>query len=178
MANTDCFIGIGSNMGKPEENCLKAIKAISEAKGIRLISVSSLYLTSPVSDIQQRDFINCAVRIGCEHTANRLLRILNDIEEQMGRKRGLKAGPRIIDLDILLFGACVIATPLLKIPHPELHRRRFAIIPCIEIEPDLFHPFFRRPLRSFLSDIDDNDQRVIMLGRLADAPEGFIRRGP
>jgi 2-amino-4-hydroxy-6-hydroxymethyldihydropteridine diphosphokinase len=165
-------------MGEPEENCLKAIKAISKAEGIRLISVSSLYLTSPVSDIPQRDFINCAVRIGCEHTANGLLRILNEIEEQMGRNRGLKTGPRIIDLDILLFGAYLIATPLLNIPHPELHRRRFAIIPCIEIEPNLYHPFFRRPLRSFLSDIDDNDQRVIMLGMRVDVLQGFVRRDP
>lgn len=156
------FIGIGSNTGDKIKNCIDAIKAIARDKRARILSVSSLYLTSPVSEIAQEYFVNCAVSIDWDDTALELLRLLNSIETGMGRERVIKNGPRIIDLDILLFGDAVIDEASLTVPHPELHRRRFAIVPCIEIEREIIHPLYNRPLKEFLSDIDDS-QKILLL---------------
>ncbi len=102
------FIGIGSNIGNGIKNCMIAIKSISSDKRIDLKSISSFYTTSPVSEIKQDDFINCAVLVSWEDTPNELLKFLMDIENSMGRTREIKDGPRIIDLDILIFGNTVI----------------------------------------------------------------------
>ncbi|MBP6940715.1 MAG: 2-amino-4-hydroxy-6-hydroxymethyldihydropteridine diphosphokinase [Syntrophorhabdaceae bacterium] len=159
------FIGIGSNIGDKIRNCIDSIKAIARDKRARIRSASSLYLASPVSEIAQEDFVNCAVSIDWDDTASELLRLLNSIESGMGRKRSIKNGPRIIDLDILLFGDALIDEASLTVPHPELHRRRFAIVPCIEIEQDIFHPLYKKPLKEFLPHIDDNQKTVLLKDR-------------
>lgn len=153
------FIGVGSNMGQSYKNCVTAIKSISSDQRVALRAISSFYLTSPVSGIEQGDFVNCAVEVDWNGTPNELLLFLNEIESSMGRVRGEKNGPRIIDLDILLYGDRVIIEDNLVVPHKELHRRRFAIMPCIEIDPGLT---LVKPLASFLPDISE-DQKVTKL---------------
>ncbi|MEN6617021.1 MAG: 2-amino-4-hydroxy-6-hydroxymethyldihydropteridine diphosphokinase [Syntrophorhabdus sp.] len=150
------FIGIGSNVGQSYKNCVTAIKNISSDKRADLRSISSFYLTSPVSDIEQNDFVNCAIVIDWNGTPEELLEFLQSIENTMGRVRNVNKGPRIIDLDILLFGDRIIDTDILTVPHKELHRRKFALMPCLEIEPDLV---LMRPLASFLAEIGE-DQRI------------------
>ncbi len=157
------FIGIGSNIGNSANNCLTAIESLSSDKRARFLARSSLYVTSPVSSIAQDDFINCAVCVMWNDSPLNLLTLLNNIEEMMGRERVVKHGPRIIDLDILLFGDLMLDTHSLKIPHPELHKRRFAIVPCIEIDPALIHPRYKRLLKDFLADIGD-EQQIRILG--------------
>jgi 2-amino-4-hydroxy-6-hydroxymethyldihydropteridine diphosphokinase len=149
------FIGIGSNIGNSRENCLTGIKHISNDNRAGYIASSSLYLTSPVSDIKQDNFINCAVSFEWKGTPLELLNLLQKIEATMGRKRAIKNGPRIIDLDILLFSDIIMDGPQLVIPHTELHRRKFAVIPCLEIEPELIHPVFKKPLKDFLCEIGE-----------------------
>ena len=149
------FIGIGSNIGNSQENCLTSIKNISKDDRVKRISFSSLYLTSPVSEIKQDDFINCAVSLEWEGAPLELLSLLQRIEITMGRTRATKKGPRIIDLDILLFSDLVSQNSYLTIPHPELHRRKFAIIPCLEIEPEIVHPAYNKPLKDFLCEIGE-----------------------
>lgn len=149
------FIGIGSNIGNSLENCLASIKNISKDRRATRISPSSLYLTSPVLEIKQEDFINCAVSLEWDDTPLELLTLLQGIEANMGRTREIKNGPRIIDLDILLFSELILSNPPLIIPHPELHKRKFAIIPCLEIEPDIIHPLYKKPLKDFLCEIDE-----------------------
>ena len=153
------FIGVGSNMGQSYKNCVMAIKTISSDQRASLRSISSFYLTSPVSNIEQSDFINCAIEIDWNGTPRELLQFLNDIESSMGRVRDEKNGPRVIDLDILLYGSQVISEDVLTIPHKELHHRKFAMMPCLEIEPNLI---LTKPLASFLSEIGP-DQRVTKL---------------
>ncbi len=149
------FIGIGSNIGNGVKNCLAAIKIISSDERMNLKSISSFYNTSPVSNIQQDDFINCAVLVSWNGTAVELLSLLQTTENAMGRNRdSQKDGPRIIDLDILLFGDAIIDEPSLTIPHKALHERKFALIPCIEIEPNSVIPTFNKPLSQFLDSID------------------------
>jgi len=156
------LISIGSNMGDRVNNCILSIKKIKEDKRTVALKRSSLYQTSPVSEIMQDDFINCAISIYWDSTPYELLRMLNSIEEGMGRKRGIPKGPRVIDLDIILFGDMVIDTGQLKVPHPDAHRRKFVIIPCIEIEPEAFHPVFNKKLKDFLCMIGD-EQRITKL---------------
>lgn len=156
------FIGIGSNTGNSYKNCVLAIKQISSDNRASLRSISSFYSTSPVSDIEQDDFINCAVEIDWRGTPRELLHFLNGIESSMGRIREEKNGPRVIDLDILLYGDAVIEEEVIVIPHRELHRRKFAIMPCVEIDPGIVHPSLNRSLSSFLHGIG-NDQRILKL---------------
>jgi 2-amino-4-hydroxy-6-hydroxymethyldihydropteridine diphosphokinase len=150
------FIGVGSNMGQSYKNCVMAIKKISSDQRASLRSISSFYQTSPVSSTGQDDFINCAIKIDWTGTPQELLQCLNEIESSMGRVRDGKNGPRVIDLDILLYGDKVINEDALTIPHKELHRRKFAIMPCLEIEPGLV---LTKPLASFLTEISE-DQKI------------------
>ncbi|MHB8110999.1 MAG: 2-amino-4-hydroxy-6-hydroxymethyldihydropteridine diphosphokinase [Syntrophorhabdaceae bacterium] len=150
------FIGVGSNLGRSYKNCVTAIKHISSDERVNLRSISSFYLTSPVSNIEQDDFVNCAIVIDWIGEPEELLGFLQHIETSMGRVREKKNGPRVIDLDILLYGTLIINTDTLTVPHKELHRRKFALMPCIEIEPDLV---LARPLASFLPEIGD-EQRI------------------
>jgi 2-amino-4-hydroxy-6-hydroxymethyldihydropteridine diphosphokinase len=152
------FVGIGSNVGDSASNSISSIERLREDKRVKLLSVSSLYVTTPVSSIRQNDFINCAVSILWGGSPFELLRLLNRIEHEMGRVRGVKNGPRVIDLDILLFGDLILETPSLTVPHPELHKRKFAIIPCIEIDPFVVHPVYKRELKEFLPEIRDEQK--------------------
>jgi 2-amino-4-hydroxy-6-hydroxymethyldihydropteridine diphosphokinase len=150
------FIGIGSNVGDSEGNCIRSIKEMVKDGRLRLQGVSSLYRTSPVSTIPQDDFVNCAIFVSWAGSPLSLLEFLMGIENRMGRVRdGRKDSPRVIDLDILLFGNLVLQEHSLTIPHAELHKRRFAMVPCLEIDPQIIHPGLRRPLATFLGKIDD-----------------------
>lgn len=160
------FIGIGSNMGDGIKNCMTAIKRISSDKRVDLKSISSFYTASPVSEIKQDDFINCAILVSWEGAPHELLKFLAGIEQGMGRTRKMKDGPRIIDLDILFFGDMVLDEPSLTIPHKELHKRKFALIPCLEIDPNLIIPTYKKPLNDFLPEIGD-DQVVTKLQGIA-----------
>jgi len=150
------FIGIGSNVGDSEGNCIRSIKEMIKDGRLRFQGVSSLYRTSPVSTIPQDDFVNCAIFVSWAGSPLSLLEFLMGIENRMGRQRdGKKDSPRVIDLDILLFGNLVLQEHSLTIPHAELHKRRFAMVPCLEIDPQIIHPGLRRPLSTFLGKIDD-----------------------
>ncbi len=140
-------------MGDRASYCSASIRTILTDHRTRFLAASSLYATSPVSSIDQDDFLNAAIAVSWAGSPADLLEFLNRIEEDMGRTREIPGGPRVIDLDILLFDNLVLETPSLVIPHPELHRRRFAIVPCLEIDAGIIHPLYGKPLASFLEDI-------------------------
>lgn len=162
------YLGIGSNLGDPLEFCRQAIRRLSEVRGLSILRVSSFYLTSPYGLEDQNDFVNCAVSGLCWIKPRDLLSEITRIETLMGRKREVKWGPRTIDIDILLFGEEVIKEEGLIIPHPELHKRRFALIPLLEIDRYIIHPVFKRNLKDFLREID-RSQRVKFLSRFSEA---------
>ena len=164
--NERIFIGVGSNIGDGVKNCMTAIKMISSDKKIDLKSISSFYTTSPVSEIKQDDFINCAILVSWEDTPKELLKFLNGIEKEMGRIRDIKNGPRVVDLDILLFGDRILDEPSLTIPHKAFHKRKFTLMPCLEIDPNLIIPTYKKPLSDFLPEIGD-DQVVTKLEGIA-----------
>jgi 2-amino-4-hydroxy-6-hydroxymethyldihydropteridine diphosphokinase len=149
------FIGIGSNMGKPAEACRKAVDQVAHSAGIRLIRCSSLYRTEPVGNKEQDWFINAVAEIRTPLSPRQLLEALQGIERQMGRTEGPKWGPRIIDLDLLLYGREVHHETDLVIPHPELHRRAFVLVPLCEIASYMIHPAFGVSMSGLMQRLKD-----------------------
>ncbi len=139
------YLSLGSNVGDRAGNLHAAIDRL-RALG-HVVAVSSLYETEPVEFTSQPWFLNCAVKLNTNRTPQELLAGILDIEQQLGRRRGQLKGPRIIDLDILLFGNAIVDDPGLTIPHPAMHERRFVLEPLAEIAPDVLHPVFHRSVR-------------------------------
>jgi len=153
MSGYPVFIGIGSNVGDATDNCIKAVKEIGLIKGNRIVKVSSLYMTEPISHIKQDWFINCVVKIETDLTPYSLLSDLQKVEKRLGRKRDIRHGPRTIDLDILIFNSLIIDDNKLKIPHPRMHERRFVLEPLSEIDENLIHPVIKKSIKSLLNEI-------------------------
>lgn len=158
------YIGVGSNIDA-YENCIKGVKKVREDERVGFLALSSFYRTSPVSPVEQDDFINSALKITWRDSPPELLAFLASVERERARTRLVPLGPRTLDLDILLFDDLLLDTPGLVIPHPRLHERRFALVPCLEIDPCLIHPRLKRPLASFLEEIG-SDQRLERIGRV------------
>lgn len=153
--NIVCFIGIGSNVADPVSNCLESIDRIAAFTRSNIAKQSSLYRTEPVGKADQSWFVNCVIEIETQHKASSLLEILQKIENDMGRVRKERWGPRTIDLDILLYGQEIIAEDNLIIPHPELHKRRFVLVPMCEIAPYAIHPSYGVSMMGLLSRLED-----------------------
>jgi 2-amino-4-hydroxy-6-hydroxymethyldihydropteridine diphosphokinase len=131
----DIYLSLGSNLGDRESNLRSAIKALSHE--ITLGSLSSLYETDPVGVLDQPSFLNLALSGETNRPAKDLLAAVKRIEEEAGRTPTFRWGPRVVDIDILLYGELTVETPELVIPHPEMNHRAFALVPLAEIAPDL-----------------------------------------
>ena len=150
-----CYIGIGSNLGNTLQNCKYAIESLSRINGINPTRTSSFYKTEPVGIEKQNYFINAVVEITTILSARDLLQALRKIEGDMGRKREIKGGPRIIDLDLLFYGQDVIREIDLVVPHPEIHKRRFVLEPLYEIASYFIHPVFGISIRGLRDRLND-----------------------
>jgi 2-amino-4-hydroxy-6-hydroxymethyldihydropteridine diphosphokinase len=139
------YLVLGSNLGDRAANLHAAITRLGELG--RVAAVSAFYETEPMELAQQPWFVNCAVALETELMPRQLLGRVLAIEQAMGRRRLQPKGPRIIDIDILLFGSSVIDTAGLTVPHPAMHERRFVLEPLAEIAPDARHPIFKRTVR-------------------------------
>lgn len=159
------FIGIGSNLGDPLKQCKQAVSIIGELEGIECLAQSSWYLTAPVGEIPQNDYVNGVLKISTTLKPVDLLNVLKRIEQSFGKRIGVKWGPRYMDLDILFYGGLIIEEKQLVIPHPECHRRRFVLEPLCEIEPELVHPLLGLTVKELLNRIG-KDQRVQKLDTL------------
>ncbi len=131
------FLGLGSNLGDPKANLCEAVERLSALPEIRLVRLSSLYLTAPVGYTDQPDFINAVAEIETDLSPTELQAFTKGIERDMGRTRNFRWGPRVIDIDLLLYDAVEISTPELTIPHPRMTERAFVVEPLAEIAPDL-----------------------------------------
>jgi 2-amino-4-hydroxy-6-hydroxymethyldihydropteridine diphosphokinase len=139
------YLSLGSNLGDRAANLSLAIEQLRTLGEIE--KVSSFYETEPVEFAAQPWFLNCAVELDTEKMPKQLLSGILDVEQQMGRRRTQKKGPRAIDIDILLFGNSIIDTKGLTVPHPAMHERRFVLEPLAEIAPDVRHPVFKQTIR-------------------------------
>jgi len=135
------LLAFGANLGDPRSQILDAWNRIGRIPGVRCQSLSSLHLTKPVGGPEnQPDYLNGAGLVDTTLLPEQFLDEIMEIERVMGRKRTEHWGPRIIDIDILLFGDLVIQTERLTIPHPRMHERSFALDPAAEIAPEMIHP--------------------------------------
>ena len=132
------YIGLGSNLGDRLANINKAIEYLKENQDITVERVSSIIETEPQGGPPQGKFLNAVVKIKTTLKPKELLKVLQNIEEKLGRVRTIKNGPRTIDLDILLYGNEKIDEPDLKVPHPRMGERSFVLGPLLEIEPNIF----------------------------------------
>ena len=139
------YLSLGSNLGDLAANLNAAITGL---RGLgEVAAVSSFYETEPVELSAQPWFLNCAVKLDTEKMPKQLMAGILDLEKEMGRRRQQNKGPRIIDIDILLFGSSIIETKGLTIPHPAMHQRRFVLEPLAEIASEVRHPVFKRTVR-------------------------------
>ena len=139
------YLSLGSNVGDRAANLNTAIDRLRTHGEV--VAISSFYETEPVEFTAQPWFLNCAIALDTDNPPKQLLAGILDIEQQLGRRRTQKKGPRIIDIDILLFGDSIVEEPGLTIPHPAMHERRFVLEPLAEIAPDVRHPVFMRTIK-------------------------------
>jgi 2-amino-4-hydroxy-6-hydroxymethyldihydropteridine diphosphokinase len=153
------FLSLGSNLGDREVHLRQAIALLGAHPRVRVLKISGLYETAPRDLADQRDFLNCAIEIASDLSPRDVLRLCAGIEDQLGRKRGERFGPRPIDLDILLYREEIVSDDDLALPHPRLTERRFVLEPLGEIAPDRLVPGTGATVRDLLARLFDG-QRV------------------
>ena len=142
------YLSLGSNIGDREAQLRDAIARLGSVG--RVVAASGFYETEPVEFTEQPWFLNCVAALDTNKTPQQLMAAILGIEEEMGRKRVQKKGPRLIDIDILLFDQAVVESKEITIPHPAMHQRRFVLEPLAEIAPELLHPVLKKTIRQLL----------------------------
>jgi 2-amino-4-hydroxy-6-hydroxymethyldihydropteridine diphosphokinase len=137
---TRAYVGLGANVGPREVTLLRAVDLLAETDAVEVVAVSQLRETEPVGVVDQPRFLNGAVAIETSLPPRALLQLLLDVERSLGRVRTERWGPRTVDLDLLVYGAEVVDEPGLRVPHPRLGERRFALEPIAELDPNLVVP--------------------------------------
>ena len=155
------YIGLGSNMGKRKDHIKTAHEMISKYVG-QIVKKSFVYETAPMGNTDQGAFLNQVIMVNTTMDPRTLLESVTQIEKEMGRERKEKWGPRTIDIDILLYGKRIIRDKGLEIPHPEMHKRAFVLIPLMDIDVagELEHPVLKRPLDELFMEIKEEIEMV------------------
>ena len=174
MGPVTVYLGLGSNLGKREENLAEAVRLL-ETSGdpkladpadggltgklgldeLEITRVSSVYETSPWGYKHQPDFLNCVLEGHTNLAPAELLKRVKEVERTVGRQPSVRYGPRLIDVDILLYGDDIVDHPDLQIPHPRLHQRAFVLVPLAELRPGLIHPIQKTTIGGLASKVDE-----------------------
>ena len=170
------YVSLGSNLGDRAGNLLLGIRGMMEA-GLPVAKLSNIYESEPVETFVQPYFLNMVAELRGELPApNQMMARLLRIEYLLGRARDVVRGPRVIDLDLLLFGDRTSASDLLTLPHPRMHVRRFVLQPLAELAPSLVHPKLHQTIATLLENLDDRSDvkrwRPDESGRRGDAGKG------
>jgi 2-amino-4-hydroxy-6-hydroxymethyldihydropteridine diphosphokinase len=152
------YIALGSNLGDKLDNCRRAIEAIRSDPRNRLLKCSPFYHTEPVGEKKQDWFVNGVLGVETSRGPREFMDFLLAIEKTMGRVRGERWGPRIIDLDILFFGQEVIREDGLQIPHPRIQERGFVLVPLRDIAPHLVHPLLGKSISQILAELKKEEK--------------------
>ena len=148
------FIGLGSNLGDRQTNLVRAMHLLEPELGIECIS--SVYETEPWGVREQPRYLNCALVANTDLTPHELLVKLKSIENELGRQPTFRYGPRLVDLDLLLYDELSLSTDELTIPHPRMMERAFVLVPLAEIAGSLLHPISKQSFRQLADDINQD----------------------
>ena len=155
------YIGLGANLGDPAGQLRRALALIADLDEVAVVQVSTFYWNPPLGPQGQPWYLNAVAQVKTRLTAEELLRSLHRLETALGRVRGERWGPRVIDLDLLLYNGEVSRTPELVLPHPEMHRRAFVLAPLAEIAPDAWHPVLNKSATQLLAELAAADREAL-----------------
>ena len=153
------YLGLGANLGEREIQLARAAHLLAENPAVDISRSSSIYQTAPWGYLEQADFLNSVLEIETTLEPVALLELTQSIERLTGRQPGIRFGPRLIDIDILLYGelSVQLEEPDLQIPHPRLHLRAFALVPLAELVPEFIHPDLNVSVAQLAREVDDRD---------------------
>ena len=152
------YLGLGSNLGDRQANLADAVHRLANDR-VQIQRTSSIWETAPRDVLDQPWFLNQVVEVETDLFPRQLFQHIQRIEREMGRVKRTPKGPRLIDLDILLYGNAVVKSPELEIPHPRMTERKFVLGPLAELAPDLRHPVLKRTVRELLADVAGQDAK-------------------
>lgn len=160
----EVLISVGSNLGEKLQNCRKGIEALTATENCELVQHSRFYRTEPVDYTDQAWFVNGVFKIQTGLNPWELFEEIKHIERAAGRKpQTIRYGPRILDLDILIYDKLIIETDDLTIPHPRMHKRRFVLMPVCDIDSNIQHPVFKKTMKQLLEALDKTSQEVVLI---------------
>ena len=165
MTEVIAHLGLGTNLGDRWANLREALRLLALSPGLRLLRCSQVYQTEPWGVTDQPRFLNCVAEVAATLELEALLTRCQAVEQEVGRVPGPRWGPRLIDVDILLYGEQTVELPHLEIPHTRLHLRAFALIPLAELVPEAVHPALGRSIRELAQDIE-GQEGVTALGTI------------
>lgn len=157
------YVGLGANLGDPAVQLRQALAGLAALDEVEVLRVSSFYLNPPLGPPEQPWYVNAVAQVRTRLTAEELLRSLQRLEDALGRVRGEHWGPRVIDLDLLLYADEVCRLPELILPHPEMQRRAFVLVPLAEIAPEAWHPVLRQSAAQLLAELDPADREALKI---------------
>jgi 2-amino-4-hydroxy-6-hydroxymethyldihydropteridine diphosphokinase len=159
LSTHTAYLSLGSNLGDRAAHIEDGLARLGAA-GVRIIRRSSLYKTEPVEFTSQGWFLNLAAEVETALMPRQLLHAIRRVEHEMGRRRIVRAGPRVLDIDILLYGTSIVCTAELEIPHPRMAGRRFVLVPMAELAPGLRHPVLKLSMLELLASTQDRSQVI------------------
>jgi len=155
LAELTIYLGLGSNLGQREANLRRAVQRLGGL--VRLLRSSSIYETVPWGYSEQPNFLNCVLEAETALPPLQLLAVAQSLEDQIGREPSFRYGPRLIDLDILLYGDVITDLPDLQIPHLRMPQRAFVLVPLAELAPELVHPSLRLTIAELARQVDGKE---------------------
>ena len=155
------YLGLGANLDDPRRQLSEALKRLNAADEVEVTRVSTFYRNPPLGPENQPWYVNAAARVRTRLGPEELLRLLQQVEAALGRVRGEHWGPRRLDLDLLLYNGEVIFAPNLVVPHPEMHRRGFVLVPLAEIAPQAWHPVLGKSAGDLLAELNPADREAV-----------------